>query len=163
MFSRNSAAKFLALVFVIIIAVVSLVIFAGHPSAEDGGTVPDEPVVPSFCTHTIGVVTMNALGKPADNDTVLRMSEFLKLTGLRQGEPISRQALTAMVCAENGMFRRCHGRLGIFLNQAEDPAAAIAAEQWLESLQRENPGRFSFLAYGSARTNRWNRICMKTA
>jgi probable selenium-dependent hydroxylase accessory protein YqeC len=127
------------------------------------GWLPDEPVVPSFCTHTIGVVTLSALGKPADSDTVQRLPEFLKLTGLRQGEPISRQALTAMVCAENGMFRRGHGRLGIFLNQAEDPAAAIAAEQWLGAIQRENPGRFAFLAYGSARANRWNRICMKAA
>ena len=115
----------------------------------------DEPVVPPFCTHTVGIVTTNALGRPADSDTVLRLPEFFKLTGLSQGETINEQALTDMVCAENGMFRTGTGRQILFVNQAESQAAAGTAQRWLDGIQKAYPGRFDCLAYGSARENRW--------
>ena len=128
------------------------------------GWLPDEPVIPPFCTHTIGVVTMNALGHPADNNFVLRLPEFLKLTGLQQGEIITLKALTDMVCADNGMFRTSLGRQSIFVNLSlvapavEDHATLLAVEEWLEIIQEENRGRFACLAYGSVMSNFWKEV-----
>ena len=122
-----------------------------------------EPVIPSYCTHTIGVVTLNALGKAAGTDSVHRLPEFLKLTCLSPDEAISMQALSAMVCAENGMFKRSIGKQCIFVNQAEDEYSSLAAANWLNEIQTANPGRFSCLAYGSALKNSWSEVCIKTA
>jgi probable selenium-dependent hydroxylase accessory protein YqeC len=117
-----------------------------------------EPPVPPFCTHTLGLVSLSALGKAADGDTVLHLPEFLKLTGLSRGAKINLKALTLMVCAGNGMFSKGRGRQCLFVNQAEDQAAAVAAKEWLRAIQEANPGRFACLAYGSARTNRWSQV-----
>ena len=119
------------------------------------GWLPNEPVIPWFSTHTIGIVTFYALGKPADSDIVLRLKEFLKLTGLEQGEPITQKALADMVCGTNGMFHNGAGRQSIFVNQVEDDAIAALAEKWLKGIEESFPGRFACLAYGSARKNKW--------
>ena len=122
------------------------------------GWLPDEPVIPPFCTHTIGIVSLNALGKPADGETVLRLPEFLKLTGLRRGEIITVQSMVDMVCADDGMFHNGIGRQVIFVNQVEEDTAAAAAREWLRYIRQAYPGRFACLSFGSARLNRWKEV-----
>lgn len=114
----------------------------------------NEPVVPVFCTHTVGILTLNALGKPADERYVLNLAEFCALTGLQRGEAIHLHALERMLCAERGMFRNAAGRQCLLLNQAEDENAAPAAA-WARDLRRKMPQRFFRLAYGSAGKNDW--------
>ncbi len=117
-----------------------------------------EPVIPPFCTHTVGIVTLNALGKPADARCVLNLAEFLRLTGLAQGDTICRQALEDMVCAAQGMFRNAVGRQCLFVNQAEDEQIAAAAASWLGAWRKKMPNRFFCLAYGSAKENIWTEV-----
>lgn len=115
----------------------------------------DEPVVPGFCTHTVGIVTMDAIGKPADDRSVLRLPEFLALTGLHEGEPITPKTLSAMVCAPGGMFKNSAGMAYLFVNRVEDEKTATLAGEWLRNIQTRHPGRFRGLAYGSAQSNQW--------
>jgi probable selenium-dependent hydroxylase accessory protein YqeC len=122
------------------------------------GWLPGEPVIPPYSTHTVGIVTLNALGKPADSDSVLRLPEFLQLTGLRRGETITMQAMTTMVCGSSGMFRSGIGSQFIFVNQVEETATTALAGEWLRDIQRAYPGRFAGLAWGSARDNQWETV-----
>ena len=124
------------------------------------GWLTNEPVIPPFCTHTLGVVTLNAVGKAANSDTVLRLPEFLMLTGLRPGETIDMQALSDMVCAENGMFRTGLGRQSLLVNVADSSAVVnlSAAEELLRGIEKTNPGRFACLAHGNARLSSWSKI-----
>ena len=119
---------------------------------------PDEPVIPQYCTHIIGVASMAALGKPADENTVHRLPEFLKLTGLRRGEIISIKALTDMITADNGMFRNAldtTGKKSIFVNNADDEANAAIAKKMLTGIEEAQPGVYACLAYGSVQLNKF--------
>ena len=120
------------------------------------GWLPGEPVIPRYCTHTVGIVTMDALGKPSGSGTVLRLPEFLALTGLQEGDAITTDALTNMVCAKDGMFRSGRGSQSIFVNKAENSAAS--AKKWLMNIKQAYPGRFACLAYGSAQANKWREL-----
>ena len=122
------------------------------------GWLPDEPVIPQYCTHTAGIVSLQALGKPASDDTVLRLPEFSALTGLQKGETITAQALARMVCGENGMFRNGIGRQSIFVNQLDPGADVSAAGEWLNAIRQVYPDRFACLAYGSALKNKWRAL-----
>jgi probable selenium-dependent hydroxylase accessory protein YqeC len=122
------------------------------------GWLDSEPVIPFFCTHTVGIVTLNALDKTADENTVLRLHEFLKLTGLRAGELILQQALTEMVCAPNGMFRSGVGKQYVFVNQVENDGIAEVAKHWLQKIKEQYPNRFFCLAYGSVHKNSWREV-----
>lgn len=122
------------------------------------GWVPTEPVIPCYCTHTVGVVTFLGLGKPANEKYVLRLPEFLSLTGLRKDESIHEQALMDMVTADNGMFKNAVGHCILLVNQIEDEFAAERADTWLHKIEQASPHRFTHLSYGSAKANSWRDI-----
>lgn len=122
------------------------------------GWLETEPVVPGFCTHTIGIVTLTALGKPATGTFVHRLPEFLSLTGLKEGEVITLEALEAMLCASKGMFKNSVGLRCILVNKVEDDADARAASGFLQNIKRKYPERFAKLIYGSVHFDIWKRV-----
>ena len=118
----------------------------------------NEPVVPGYCTHTVGVVTMNALGKAATNDIVHRLPEFLSLTGLRAGDIITEKALVDMVCLQDGMFKGSKGKQYLLVNRVEDDKNIHAAESFLQFIKTKYPDRFRKLIYGSVHRNDWQKV-----
>ena len=118
----------------------------------------DEPVVPGWCTHTAGIVTMSALGRSATLSVVHRLPEFLTLTGLREGASITLEALEAMICAPHGMFKNSAGRKYLFVNQVEDEQTACIARKFLQDLRKKYPSFFTRLLYGSARQDAWSEV-----
>jgi probable selenium-dependent hydroxylase accessory protein YqeC len=122
------------------------------------GWLDSEPVVPCYCTHTVGVVTLKAIGKAAVPRIVHRLPEFLELTGLREGELITARALADMVCAPDGMFRNSAGRRYLVVNQVEEEAAAQDALYFLLMIQERYPGRFERYIYGSAHQDAWKEV-----
>jgi len=122
------------------------------------GWLANEPVVPDYCTHTLGLITMSALGKTAGETTVHRLPEFFVLTGVGEGQVITMQALEAMVCAPTGMFKNGAGQQYVIVNQAEDDAASRVALTFLQSIKEKYPARFKKLLFGSVRHNAWQEV-----
>jgi probable selenium-dependent hydroxylase accessory protein YqeC len=119
------------------------------------GWLADEPVVPHYCTHTVGLVTMGALGKPAGENTVHRLPEFLALTGIGEGETITAAALETMVCDPKGMFKNSAGQRYVIVNQVEDDATSRIALSFLQAIKEKYPDRFEKLLYGSVHNDAW--------
>ena len=117
-----------------------------------------EPVINKLSTHTLGVVTMNALGKPATEEIVHHLLEFLSLTGLNENEIITEQVLNDMVNLPGGMFKRSAGHRYLLVNQVEDEVTTRIAETFLKSINDKYPGRFKRLIYGSVRNNTWQEV-----
>ena len=117
------------------------------------GWLSGEPVVPHYCTHTVGIVTMNAMGKAATENVVHRLPEFLSLTGMKEGETITAQSLGAMICAPDGMFRNSAGKKYLLVNQVEDDTSA--ALSFLRTIKAKYPDRFERLLYGSVHLDSW--------
>jgi probable selenium-dependent hydroxylase accessory protein YqeC len=122
------------------------------------GWLANEPVVPDYCTHTIGLITMAALGKPATETTVHRLPEFTALTGVAEGQVITAWAIEAMVCAPNGMFKNSAGQRYVIVNQVEDEAAACAAKSFLQTIKEKYPNRFEKLFFGSVHKDVWQEV-----
>ncbi len=122
------------------------------------GWLETEPVVPAYCTHTVGIVTTNAVGNKANESTVHRLREFTALTGVGEGGEITSAALEAMVCARNGMFKTNAGKRYVVVNQIEDEAAAAAAGSFLQTIKTKYPARFEKLLYGSVRNDSWREV-----
>lgn len=117
----------------------------------------DEPVVPAYCTHTLGVVTLAALGRPANEEVCLRLPLFLALTGLQQGEPIHQEAMARMVCRPQGMFQHSRGKRFLLVNQVETDGAEALAREWLTGIQATRSGFFDGYLYGSVHMGRWQQ------
>ena len=134
---------------------VSLLEADGSKGLSCKGWLDNEPVVPGYCTHTVGVVATGVIGKAAKEDVVHRLREFLSLTGLRAGDAITAQSLERMVCSPRGMFNKSAGRRYLVVNQVEDEAAVRSAKAFLHAIKEKNPGFFVRLIYGSAHHDIW--------
>ena len=130
----------------------------GSRSLPCKGWLEDEPVVPGYCTHTVGVVTLSALGKPATGERVHNLPQFLALTGLREGQEITMQALRDMVCAPQGMFKNSAGQRILLVNQVEDEPTACAAREFLQGIKARRPGFFERLLFGSVYQDSWQEV-----
>ena len=118
----------------------------------------NEPVVHYFSTHTVGVVTLRALGKQATKDIVHHLPEFLLLTGLSEGDIITEQALIDMVCLPKGMFKGSVGHQYLVVNQVEDEKTTSVAKSFLESIKEKYPQKFKKLICGSVQKDDWYEI-----
>jgi probable selenium-dependent hydroxylase accessory protein YqeC len=122
------------------------------------GWLANEPVVPDYCTHTFGLITMGALGKPAGETTVHRLPEFFAQTGVGEGQTITEAALEAMVCAPKGMFKNSAGKRYVIVNQVEDDATAAIAMSFLRTIKEKYPVRFEKLLFGSVHNDAWREV-----
>ena len=137
---------------------ISLLEADGSRGLPCKGWLTEEPVVPDYCTHTVGIVTMNALGKQAAENVVHRLPEFLTLTGLSAGDTITLQTLETMVCGPRGMFHSSAGRLLLLVNQVEDDTTAHTAILFLQGIKEKYPNRYIKLLYGSVHLDSWQEV-----
>jgi probable selenium-dependent hydroxylase accessory protein YqeC len=115
----------------------------------------DEPVVPGYCTHTVGIFPVTAIGLPATAANVYRLEEFLELAGLREGGEITETALVKMVCGEKGMFKNAVGKRVLLADRAGSDAGKTAAQHVLARIKTEYPQKFEKLLYGSVFLGEW--------
>lgn len=64
-----------------------------------------EPVIPACADLVVGLIGLDALGKPADAATVHRLESFLRVTGMNEGDSIGEQALKALAVHPEGLFK----------------------------------------------------------
>ncbi|MFQ5486413.1 MAG: selenium cofactor biosynthesis protein YqeC [Desulfobacterales bacterium] len=92
---------------------------------------PDEPVIPSCSATVIGVIGLDAIGKPMDERSVFRSGIFSKITGLAMGAPLTESAVAAAVLHKEGIMKGAPlnaDRL-LFLNKADLPCTLESAKK----------------------------------
>jgi probable selenium-dependent hydroxylase accessory protein YqeC len=93
-----------------------------------------EPVVPDNTTRTIGVIGLDAVGQPIDEEHVHRAEIFADVVGRRLGELLDAPAVVELIVSPQGLFKGVpeSSPRYVLLNKADngkrrDCAAAIAA------------------------------------
>jgi probable selenium-dependent hydroxylase accessory protein YqeC len=119
------------------------------------GWLKNEPVIPFFSTHTVGVVSLYALKKQATKEFVHHLPEFLSLTGLNEGDIITEQAIENMICAPFAMFKNSVGKNYLVVNKVEDEQTEKHALEFLGKIKTKYPKMFNGLIYGSVHRNLW--------
>ncbi len=89
-----------------------------------------EPVIPSSTTAVIGVIGLDALGKPIDDDTVHRSSIFCSLTGSTAGDLLGPENIVKLIRADAGLFKNAPGAAEkiVLLNKADTDALLQQAQ-----------------------------------
>jgi len=111
-----------------------------------------EPVIPLSTSDLIGVVGIEAIGLPLQEENVFRSQIFTQLTGAKLGEKIGIEALTALICHPEGLFKntpqdcRCH----LFINKVENSKAQKVAEELAFQVLKTCPQRISDIIIGAA-------------
>jgi probable selenium-dependent hydroxylase accessory protein YqeC len=82
---------------------------------------PEEPVIPPGTDIVLGVVGLDALGSPLDEDHVFRPGRLTELTGLPTGAPVDAAAVARLAAHPEGLFRGAPGgaRRYIIMNKCD--------------------------------------------
>ena len=93
-----------------------------------------EPIVPDNTTRTIGVIGLDAVGQPIDEEHVHRAEIFSAVVGRGLGETLDVQAVVELIASPRGLFKGVPETSPryVLLNKADtgerrDHAAAIVA------------------------------------
>jgi molybdenum cofactor cytidylyltransferase len=83
-----------------------------------------EPAIPPFADTVVVVAGLSALGEPLSPEWVHRPEIFSSLSGLSLGDPITHQALVAVLAHPQGGLKNipATARRLVLLNQADTPA-----------------------------------------
>ncbi len=82
-----------------------------------------EPAIPQFAQTVVVTAGMQGLGKHLDEATIHRVEQYVGLSGLRQGMPITTAALAAVLAHPDGGLKGIlpHQLRILLLNQADTP------------------------------------------
>ncbi|MEA2021078.1 MAG: selenium cofactor biosynthesis protein YqeC [Candidatus Caldatribacteriota bacterium] len=110
-----------------------------------------EPVICESTTDLIGVIGIDALGLPLDEKNVFRPHLFSKLTGTKIREKITLDAMTALICHPQGLFKSVpsHSRCYLFINKVNDELRKKSAEKLAAQVLQYNCGKIDDIIIGS--------------
>lgn len=117
-----------------------------------------EPVIPEFCTATVGVAVVWPVGHTLSEKLVLRPERFCALTGARPGDIVAPEHVAAMISRPDGMMRNAKGRKILFFNQIESEAAEKTVSDVLALMPDEFMRGLSRVVFGSVRQSRYRVV-----
>jgi probable selenium-dependent hydroxylase accessory protein YqeC len=83
------------------------------------GWLETEPVIPSWTTHTIGLVDIQTIGKTVSEDLVHRLDCFSLLTGAKAGDLVRLDHLKKVITHKKGLFLHSLGKQIVYINKVE--------------------------------------------
>jgi len=111
-----------------------------------------EPQIPLSTTDLVGVIGIDVLGLSLQEENVFRSRIFSQITRVHLGEKIGIEALTALVCHPEGLFKNtpqdCHCHL--FINKIENSKAQKMAEELAFQVLKTCPQKISDIIIGAA-------------
>jgi len=110
-----------------------------------------EPVIPDSTTDLIGVIGIEAIGLPLEENNVFRPHIFSQLTGIKLGEKISLDAITNLIYHPQGLFKNVplHSKCHLFINKVDNEIREKLAEELVTKILRYNKKRIDDIIIGA--------------
>ena len=97
-----------------------------------------EPVIPEYTAATVGILPLHVIGEKLRNEDVHRMSLFTALTGLKEGDVMTVQAMVRMILSAEGLFKSARGEKILILNHVGDRSDRAHEEQIYRLISSEH-------------------------
>jgi probable selenium-dependent hydroxylase accessory protein YqeC len=112
-----------------------------------------EPVIPECADLVIPVVGLDCIGKPATEQWAFRLERFLSVTGLRQGEAITAEAIARLLLHPDGGLKGVPSGVAVtpFLNKLDKLEDQEIISRLTEALRLRGEGRIKRLVAGRLR------------
>jgi probable selenium-dependent hydroxylase accessory protein YqeC len=110
-----------------------------------------EPVIPVFTDLVILVVGLDCLGRPAEEQWVFRLKEFLALTGLAAGDRVTPRSIGRLVAHKKGGLKGVTPRMGFipFLNKVDLLAERELALETVNAIRQLSESRIRRIVVGT--------------
>lgn len=81
---------------------------------------PHEPVVPEFTRVTIGLIGLDSIGQPLDEENTHRPEVLREIFDVESPHKIEPRDIIELITNENGLFKDACGKEIVFLNKADN-------------------------------------------
>ena len=110
-----------------------------------------EPAVPASSGWVIGVVGLEAIGKPLDDRYVFRPQQYCLLTGVAAGAPVTSESVVRAILSPHGILKGSPpgAKRIVFLNGAEGTVRCAAGCEIARLLMERGKGTFHRIIVGS--------------
>ncbi|MBU3106852.1 selenium cofactor biosynthesis protein YqeC [Clostridium gasigenes] len=79
----------------------------------------NEPIVCNKTNKTIGIISIDILGKEINECNVHRVKEFNKITNTKPGEEVNEKNILSVIFNKDGLFKRAKGEKILFINKID--------------------------------------------
>lgn len=98
----------------------------------------NEPVISSRSNKTIGVVSIEAIGKEINDSNVHRVKEFMKITGTEENGVIQIEDIVRLIFHPMGLFKNSSGERILFVNKVENKEHGFLVEELMHYINNRN-------------------------
>lgn len=108
-----------------------------------------EPVVISKTRKTIGVISIEVIGKEINENNVHRVEKFIDITNSKKNELITIEHLTSLIFHNKGLFKDSKGEKILFINKVEGHKEAALTYKILDCIMKKNKNYIDKIIIGS--------------
>lgn len=121
----------------------------------------NEPVVSLKTEKTVGVLSIEVLGKKINEDTVYRVDEFTDVTSSSRGEAITIEHMASLILHPKGLFKDSAGERILFINKVEDTKNTVIAYRLISSILEKNSSYIDKIIIGSLKNKSYRLVYTK--
>lgn len=116
-----------------------------------------EPVISSCTTKTIGVLSIEAIGKEINEYNVHRVKEFLSITNAAEKDIISIENIISLIFHPDGLFKDSVGEKILFINKIETNEQKTLNKELMHfiSIKNEKSMLIDKILYGSLKNGEY--------
>ena len=97
-----------------------------------------EPVIVKETTMTVGIISIEAVGKLVNKQNVHRSEKFINLTNTRENALITVEDIGIIITHPEGLFKKAQGEKVLFINKVEANTQVISALKIIKFLRHNN-------------------------
>lgn len=118
----------------------------------------DEPVISKNTHKTIGILSIDALGKKVNAENVHRLYEFKSITNSKENEIVTEKHLTSLVFHNKGLFKDSKGEKVLFINKVDGENELILAQRVAANILENNHNYVDKIIIGSLKNKQYQLI-----
>jgi probable selenium-dependent hydroxylase accessory protein YqeC len=114
-----------------------------------------EPVVISKTQKTIGVISIEVIGKEINENNVHRVEKFIDITNSKKNELITIEHLASLIFHSKGLFKDSKGEKILFINKVEGQKEIALAYKLLNCIEEKNQNYIDKIIIGSLKSKEY--------
>lgn len=118
----------------------------------------DEPVIIKNTNKTIGILSIDALGKKVNIENIHRLYEFKSITNSKENEIVTEKHVTSLVFHNKGLFKDARGEKILFINKVDTDSELILAQKLVNSILESNDNYIDKILIGSLKSKQYELV-----
>lgn len=111
----------------------------------------NEPVISSKTNKTIGVLSIENIGREINEENVHRLEQFMDITNSSKGDIINIKHITALIFNPKGLFKGASGDKVLFINKVETEEDIVLTKELVNNISESNNGYIDIIIFGRLR------------